>query len=559
MKKSYLTATDQFCGAGGSTSGAKAAGVEVRMALNHWRLAIETHNTNHPETDHDCTDVQACDPRRYPSTDILITSPECTNHALAKGKKRKQQGQGNLFNTWEPNPAEERSRATMFDVPRFAEYHNYNIIIVENVVDARLWRMWDGWLKCMHALGYQHECLYLNSMFFHPCPQSRDRLYVVFWKAGNIKPNLEFRPNGYCTRCGHDVETFQSWKNPAKRWGKFKTQYIYRCSVCHNETTPYYFAAFNCIDWSLPGERIGDRKKPLAKNTVRRIEYGLKKYGKQLLTITNRYTSGLDCRVKPAITHPLATQPGDASHAVLSPFLLNQEHSQAQEERVKPSTLPAWTQTTAQATGLVVPFFSQHEHGECRIHNGFKPLVTQTASQTLGVVVPFIINMKKTSPAKSILEQIATVAASGNHHWLVSNYSPGYIKPVTEATGAVTTQDHHGLFRIPVIVENKGRSNAKSAADPLAAITTHEYHGILTDEKLNAFLSYYYGGSMVTGRTTDPCGTVTTGDRGALVMSSDLSIEDCFYRMLNRMRSNRRWHFQTTISYSAMDGRKSGS
>lgn len=30
-KRSYITATDQFCGAGGSTSGAKASGVEVLM------------------------------------------------------------------------------------------------------------------------------------------------------------------------------------------------------------------------------------------------------------------------------------------------------------------------------------------------------------------------------------------------------------------------------------------------------------------------------------------------------------------------------------------------
>lgn len=120
-KNSYLTATDQFCGAGGSTSGAKKAGVEVKMALNHWELAIETHNTNHPDTHHDCTDVQACDPRRYPSTDILITSPECTNHSLAKGKKRKNRGQLDIFGSSELDAVSERSRATMWDVPRFAQ------------------------------------------------------------------------------------------------------------------------------------------------------------------------------------------------------------------------------------------------------------------------------------------------------------------------------------------------------------------------------------------------------------------------------------------------------
>jgi site-specific DNA-cytosine methylase len=86
MKKSYITVTDQFCGAGGSSIGATAAGAELRLALNHWKLAVETHNTNFPNAGHDCTDISACDPRRYPSTDVLITSPECTNHSLAKGK-----------------------------------------------------------------------------------------------------------------------------------------------------------------------------------------------------------------------------------------------------------------------------------------------------------------------------------------------------------------------------------------------------------------------------------------------------------------------------------------
>ena len=40
-----LTVTDLFCGAGGSSSGAiQVPGVTVRMAANHWQLAIDTHN-----------------------------------------------------------------------------------------------------------------------------------------------------------------------------------------------------------------------------------------------------------------------------------------------------------------------------------------------------------------------------------------------------------------------------------------------------------------------------------------------------------------------------------
>lgn len=129
MKHSYLTITDQFCGAGGSSQGARklsrkmGGGLEVALAMNHWRLAIETHNTNFPQTDHDCADISACDPRRYQSTDILITSPECTNHSLAKGVKRKYQQTNNLFGNLTIDPAAERSRATMWDVPRFDSFN----------------------------------------------------------------------------------------------------------------------------------------------------------------------------------------------------------------------------------------------------------------------------------------------------------------------------------------------------------------------------------------------------------------------------------------------------
>lgn len=84
-----LTLTDLFCGAGGSSTGAIAVpGVAVRIASKHWDLAVETHNTNHPDADHLCADLSAVDPRRFPRTDLLWASPECTNHSVARGRKR---------------------------------------------------------------------------------------------------------------------------------------------------------------------------------------------------------------------------------------------------------------------------------------------------------------------------------------------------------------------------------------------------------------------------------------------------------------------------------------
>ena len=477
-KKSYLTVTDQFCGAGGSSTGASMVdGVEIRLALNHWDLAIETHNANFPDTDHDCTDISACDPRRYPATDILITSPECTNHSLAKGKMRKYQAQLELFGKVTIDPAEERSRATMFDVPRFAEFHDYNFVVVENVVDARNWRLFDAWTHAMTLLGYDYRIVYYNSQFAHPTPQSRDRMYVVFWKRGNPSPNLDLRPPAYCGHCVKDVESVQSWKNPHKRrWGRYQKQYVYCCPECAGEVTPYYYAALNCIDWSLPAERIGDRKRPLKEKTLARIRYGLEVYGDKPLVVTGRYTSGLGCRVKDALTTPLPTQPGDASHAILSPFMIETGYGHS---------------------------------GDNRSVSGVAPMPTQTTRQTIGLVAPGFLSKQY----------------SGQQHHAVM---------LDEPTGAITTIDHHALVGVPsaFIAELHGTSKARGIDEPLMCVAAGGNHHALIST--DAFLTYYYGGSHQATRVDEPVRTLTSVARAGLVQpeGDPPSVEDCIFRML---------------------------
>ena len=496
-KASYIDATDMFCGAGGTSEGLVGAGVEVRMALNHWELAIETHNTNHPNTDHDCRDVQATDPRRYPRTHILTASPECTNHSLAKGKKRKSQGQHNLFGGNEIDPASERSRATMWDVVRFAEYHDYETIIVENVVDVRYWRLWDAWLKAMHNLGYNHKCKYLNSRFFFPCPQSRDRIYIVFWKKGNRAPDLEHRPLAPCRTCG-EKEAYQSWKRADKKWGKYgkNGQYWYRCSGCNEEVTPYYYAAFNAIDWSIPGRRIGDNN--LAKKTLERIQYGLDTFGKQTMIIRSNATSGVSCRVR-TCQDTLQTFTATRHHYLLNPFMINLEHSKI--------------------------------HPKHRVTSSGESLNTQTTTNATGFVLPFMMEMNRTGKARKISEYLSTILAGGNHHMLVANYTPGYTRSLDKPLGTITTQDHHGLVSAPFMVENHGNSKSKPITEPMGAITTITTHGIVTPASLNSFLSYYYSGSYQNTSVLDPLSTLTTNDRASVITSAP-NIEDCYYRML---------------------------
>ncbi len=483
-KKSYITLTDQFCGAGGSSIGATLAGAEVRLAMNHWKLAIETHNTNFPKVDHDCADVSAVSPRKYPSTDILITSPECTNHSLAKGKPRRFY-EKNLFGDVLIDPAEERSRATMWDVPRFAEYHDYNIIVTENVVDAVKWRMWDAWLSAMHALGYEHEVVYFNSMFAFPTPQSRDRIYVVFWKRGNKKPDLEFRPMAPCVRCG-DVEAIQTWKR-GKRWGRYRAQYFYRCPQCHAEITPYYYAAFNAIDWSIPADRIGDRKTPLKPKTLARIQYGLEAYGRQMMIVTGRYTSGVECRVKDATREPLPTQPGDASHAVVLPWLIETAHSQGNGKYVSSAAAPTPTQTTAQTLGIVAGFLTKNYSG------------------------------------------------GANPKFMSS--------PLNEPTGTMTTAGNQSLITLPPKFQKSAGLVAPGfiADEPMMCVTSNDSRQALLSA--GSFLSYYYGTQQASG-LGDPIHTMTGVDRAALIQALDgITVDDLYFRMLQHHEIGRAMAF----------------
>lgn len=424
-KTSSLSVTDLFCGAGGSSAGMHQASsdVTVELALNHWRLAIENHAANFPDTAHDCADVSATDPRRYRSTTVLWASPSCVNHSLAKGQKRRYDAQLELFGKIVDDAAAERSRATMFDVPRFAECHDYDVVVVENVVDVRHWRLYDAWLHAMHLLGYDHREVYFNSMFAHLdpaavrqphdyAPQSRDRIYVVFWKKGNKAPDLEFRPKGWCGKCARDVEAVQAWKNPRKKWGRYgwRNQYVYRCPACASEVVPYHFAAWNAIDWSLPAERIGDRKKPLEPRTMDRIRKGLEKFGNTWLVMDTAYANG---------------------------------------DRSRPMLAAMPTQTGTETFGVVMPFYLGYANGEAPAHGVDEPLPTLPGGRTPAVVMPFLTSYySASSDGRAVLMPFSLGYADGDSR----------PRAVTEEMLTLHTQNNAGVVfpAAPPAVEDCG-------------------------------------------------------------------------------------------------------
>lgn len=453
-----LTLTDLFCGAGGSSTGAiQVPGVEVRIASNHWDLAVETHNTNHPGADHLCADLSQIDPRYFPTTDILWASPECTNHSVAKGRKRAA-AQPDLFGEVLPDAAAERSRATMWDVPRFAEVHQYQAVIVENVVDAWHWVPFRAWLMAMDSLGYDHHVVMLNSMHAHSfgvgAPQSRDRMYVVFWRKGNRAPDLARvnRPNAICPECG-PVAAMQSFKKPDSSWGRYRAQYVYRCPnvKCRNQIVdPLYRPAADIIDWSLEGTRIGDRPKPLAEKTMARIQAGIDRYwGPTILEAAGNTYDSADPR-HPAhgrpdgymrawpVDDPLRTVHTTMSKAIAVPVEGRDGKQAASVDQ------PLRTMTTRNETGLA--FIAELRGGGSKYRPVSDPLCTVTASGNHHGLVSVMRGQSKNHPTDMPL---STVSAGGIHHALLMRNNTGGAEmstPVTEPARTVTTGGHQSLL-----------------------------------------------------------------------------------------------------------------
>lgn len=512
-----LTMTDHFCGAGGSSSGAEqVAGVVVRMAANHWSLAIETHNTNLPHVDHDIADLSQVDPRRYPYTDLAWFSPECTHWSQGRGEKQDfttAEEQGALFGEdGRPLPSEAalRSRALMEDVPRFADHHPYKAIIVENVPDILKWSGLKTWLGRMRRKGYRCQIITLDSAFCHqlgaPAPQFRGRAYFVFTLECYPAPDLDrwTRPRAWCPTCDQVVTALYAPKNPAKPYGRYGAQYVYRCpsTSCRNSVVhPYVLPAAAAIDWSTPGERIGDRARPLAPKTLARIEAGLRRYTRPTVieAAGNTYERRPGVRAWPAedplrtlhttpskalacppflallrsnrprtvaITDPLATiVTSGSNHALLVPV------EGRDGKTATPTSTPARTQTTRNETGLLVPAGGTW-NVDARPTS--EPMRTRTTRETEAVVV---VPLRNNNRPKTAGEPFA---ANGRHHaLLMRNNTPrngdgaGLSTPVTEPMRTLTTAGHQSLIWSPnLLIPYDRTSTARPVDTPLPTQTT---------------------------------------------------------------------------------------
>lgn len=289
-------AVDLFSGFGGLTEGIKRAGFTTIMAANHNQYKVEVHEANHPDAEHwiaDLVDPEAADyhsARDLPAADLLVAGVSCVNHSQANTIKAYEQGM-TLFELDDPDfearvTRSERDRATANCVLHYAAQHHPRLILIECTTELTSWgpaipgrpKVGDGstyrwWLKQFDLLNYNHRVLYLNSQFFG-VPQSRDRLYIAFWKTSLPAPDLEYRPVSRCHRCDKDVEAVWTWRTGVPPSGsvRYGKQYEYRCPSCRTPVVPPMTPSLAALDLTDLGTRIGDRKKPLAPATMARAE-----------------------------------------------------------------------------------------------------------------------------------------------------------------------------------------------------------------------------------------------------------------------------------------------
>jgi DNA (cytosine-5)-methyltransferase 1 len=525
-----LTFTDIFCGAGGSSIGLTGAGFELKLAANHWARAIETHSANFRNAEHLCADVNNYDMRRLPRTDVLWASPICTEISPAGGRRRRggSRGQLDLFDDGSVAAAAfDRTRATAYDVIRATEVHRYTAVLIENVVEfATDWELFDWWLDGMVKLGYNRQIVSVSTAHVggadNPwAPQWRDRLYIVFTRTGIPLPDVAPRPVAWCPTCDAIVHAVQSWKDPRRpKIGKYRQQYVYRCpnvKCRHAEVEPYVAPAAAAIDWSDVGQRIGDRSRPLAAATLRRINAGLDLFARPVMVNANHD----DDRMYPADGMPLPSRTTKIGDGLACPPILVPAGG-TWNDTASPVDDPMRTRTARETEGLCVPapFLTLFRSGRPRAIGVDEPLATIVGSGSNHAVVtpePFITVLRNNATAQPIDEPLATVTTGGERG--------GGHQYLTVPDGAFYVKNYSG----------RPQDRVRPVSDPLGTITTSRAHSLV--------IPYRRGARATT--TREPLHTLHTRDSAGLLRTA-IEVDDCHFRMLKPREHLRAQRFPDT-------------
>ncbi|MGB3068474.1 MAG: DNA cytosine methyltransferase [Ottowia sp.] len=479
---------DLFAGGGGASTGIEQAiGRHVDIAVNHDAEAIGMHEINHPQTRHYRADVWEVCPLQVTAGQVvglLHASPDCTDHSQAKGGQPRSQAIRSLawvVHRWAGKVKPDM--ITLENVEQMLRWSNLvakrdpatgRVVTLDTVISAegkKVWRVaapgeqvprhrqflvpdekrlgtqWRRFVAGLRAMGYavQWRVICNADLGAH---STRTRLYMIARRDG--------------------LPIVWPEQTHAKK---------------PKGTLKRHMPASDCIDWSIEGKSIFDRKKPLAEATMRRIAHGLQKY---------------------VLNNP-------------APFIVNMAHGGKVEPIDKPISTIATEKGGCRA--LVTPTLVQMGHGQG--HGA-------TARRSYG--------------ANDISGSLGTITASGGGYGLAAAtlIQMGYGEregqapralDIEGAIGTVTAGGNKFGVASAFMVQANGGFNATHARSMRHAVSTVTTSGSqqqpctvhLSQEheegarRCAAFLMRYHASGGQWADLRDPMTTITTHDRLALV------------------------------------------
>lgn len=106
--------------------------------------------------------------------DLLLASPECTNHSVARGARE----------------IDTASLESGLYVLPFIRTWKPRFLVLENVARMRRWDGWIGFLNELSRAGYQHSVAILDAQHFG-VPQARRRMFLL--ASREVRPPVEIR------------------------------------------------------------------------------------------------------------------------------------------------------------------------------------------------------------------------------------------------------------------------------------------------------------------------------------------------------------------------------
>jgi DNA (cytosine-5)-methyltransferase 1 len=138
----------------------------IACGIDLCNTATATYTDNFPDARVFTSKLEDINPkalrREIGDIDLLLASPECTNHTCAKGSA----------------PRSEPSRATAMQALRYAKEFKPRWLVMENVVHMRPWSRYGELKESLEALGYNIREFVFDASDFG-VPQSRRRLFIV--------------------------------------------------------------------------------------------------------------------------------------------------------------------------------------------------------------------------------------------------------------------------------------------------------------------------------------------------------------------------------------------